>query len=875
MSGREAPVPLIRDSARLVVLLAMFLSVWMIGGFYPIARFMVLAMLTVGMIVVWVSGNDLKRSLSGSTAILLVMLCAILYGVLQIVPGMEVFRETGVSVIQERFGGGVSESSSQTLAVWLTQNWLAMAMIGIAAFVLSACLFNDESSRLMLLAAITICGVGQVLWGIIQLASRPDEVFFGYKLSGGSIPFGTFFNRNHAADFIGMSLACAIALLWRFSRSETRKRKLGLAYSTTWIHRLISDPLLLSLWIAVGLLFTGVVLSMSRGGWMSVAFGILIVPVCWRRKEAGRQYPLIAAAFVVFAASFFAVQFFGFGDKVGKRLDALEVQNLLADSRFDHWAEAIPAAGFYLPFGSGLGTYGYAYLPFDPAPERQWFTHAHNQYLEVVMEAGIPGVILLLLAMFFSIRICLKLCSGKRSGTKQAIGIAALASVVLQVIHAITDFGLMMPGNLVTMMALLGAASAAVELRNPDRIKAKATKEPSKSNGLGYRLLFICVLIALCCSLWHQGRAVRADSLLAATDFDAKSPAPTVDTTDRWIELLQKEHDRWPEHEPLVRRLSRLHMHRAQRTTYDQLRETERAAGASINPIDLWNTTTLESIIVRLFDETALTADQRQQIHKEMADEPNLGAAWQAITEAIDLNPVVPRLHLRMAQLGAASGRPWRKSLKKSTRLSVVNPKLSIGNGLLAWAAGDKETMVAQWRRSLEIDWENLNMVFAICSTCMGEDEIVNDLMPENWIVPYRLASQLKENEELKSLQEKLLARATQIASDSLTDKAMLHRSLGFISTAKGSFSEATAHYSKAASFDPTNAELRHLTALSLHREGKPKEAANKARIATMLAPNQDQFRDFYRRMIRLDRKNYLEPPGSSPSKTSNTQPAQ
>jgi O-antigen ligase len=66
-------------------------------------------------------------------------------------------------------------------------------------------------------------------------------------------------------------------------------------------------------------------------------------------------------------------------------------------SRVDSWSRAATMAGDYFPVGSGVGAFRDAFSTYeDPSLVSDFFvTHAHNDYLEVIVELGLPGMLLL------------------------------------------------------------------------------------------------------------------------------------------------------------------------------------------------------------------------------------------------------------------------------------------------------------------------------------------------------------------------------------------------------------------------------------------------------------------------------------------------
>ena len=105
--------------------------------------------------------------------------------------------------------------------------------------------------------------------------------------------------------------------------------------------------------------------------------------------------------------------------KTHPRLKTVHVQDMTEmremsydhDIRFNIWGAALQHPSDYLAYGLGAGQ-SHAYLGaryadvhFDYYAEKQY--HAHNQYLEELMEIGIPGLLLFLLA-WLSVPLCTK-----------------------------------------------------------------------------------------------------------------------------------------------------------------------------------------------------------------------------------------------------------------------------------------------------------------------------------------------------------------------------------------------------------------------------------------------------------------------------------
>ena len=83
---------------------------------------------------------------------------------------------------------------------------------------------------------------------------------------------------------------------------------------------------------------------------------------------------------------------------------------------------------------------------------------AHNSYLELAAEVGLPATIALVLAVFWLALLCL--IGVFQRSRDQIIPALAVAATMLIAIHAVTDFSMQMPGVAALYALLLGVGVA-------------------------------------------------------------------------------------------------------------------------------------------------------------------------------------------------------------------------------------------------------------------------------------------------------------------------------------------------------------------------------------------------------------------------------
>ena len=228
-----------------------------------------------------------------------------------------------------------------------------------------------ERMRQAIIAAALIC----VAMGAVQLATGNR---LGNWYSGGQpdVLYGSFANRNSTGLFL------VIALLAVLGAPDGRRVRFG------------SLPARITLGVIFAIC---VFLTQSRS---SVA--LLLVPLAlvgWRfvsaRREAGpprggKGYiPVVIAALLVAGASYVAVTTYRIQQTV-ERFESFDGPRLAV------WDDSRAVAGRYWPVGSGTGTFDEVFQ-VDESLEHVDPTRpgrAHNDYLELMIESGIFGLLL-------------------------------------------------------------------------------------------------------------------------------------------------------------------------------------------------------------------------------------------------------------------------------------------------------------------------------------------------------------------------------------------------------------------------------------------------------------------------------------------------
>ncbi len=219
-------------------------------------------------------------------------------------------------------------------------------------------------------------GLFTVLLGAAQLGATTDSATLYGSRNPGAILLGTFANRNSTGLFLTFALGLVAVL------PAPRPH-----------------PAILPARLAVGaLLLLGVVLTQSRTALVLALLPLLLAAVRaagwgWSKGNGQRRKSgmiITVGAIALLAAGLGTVLVTAPG-RIGDTLERFEAKD---DPRRFIWDDATFIAGRYLPLGAGMGTFDEIYQVDESlenlSPRRPG--RAHNDFLELAIEAGAPGL---------------------------------------------------------------------------------------------------------------------------------------------------------------------------------------------------------------------------------------------------------------------------------------------------------------------------------------------------------------------------------------------------------------------------------------------------------------------------------------------------
>jgi len=205
--------------------------------------------------------------------------------------------------------------------------------------------------------------------------------------------------------------------------------------------------------VLVGILVVPLLLMTgSRAGLALGVLGLLSIPLIYVRPTVGRVRRRQAANhYLSYALGGAAVAGLGLLTFVLARVsvfDRLFAQDPTDDLRWQIWGPIFKLSGQYFPFGSGVGSFVEVFEMDEPRNilDTTYVNHAHNDFLEVLLTAGLPAALLLLAALVLWVIATRRAFAPAVSKTKDIIYARLGAVLILMLaVASASDYPLRVP----------------------------------------------------------------------------------------------------------------------------------------------------------------------------------------------------------------------------------------------------------------------------------------------------------------------------------------------------------------------------------------------------------------------------------------------
>lgn len=296
----------------------------------------------------------------------------------------------------------------------------------LTVFAISGACFAKRDKLIETLKALSIFGFSLAIFALVQHATWHKGIYWFRELTMGGVPFGPFVNRNHFAGLMGMLVPLGLGLA---ITQQEKGKKLLFGFMTVIM--------------AVSLFF-----SLSRGGITSFFAGMSLFALLMLQRNRESRKVWIIAFFIAVVLSY--VIYLGI-DPIIERFYKTDVSG---EERLLVWSSTWNAIKDFWPTGSGLGSFLNIFHLYSPlSVQGGIYDHAHNDYLEFLLETGLPGAFFLL--AFLSLMIY-TVTRNRLQGSNDVLRTAALSAAFTMMVHSFFDFNLHILSNMLVFACVLG-----------------------------------------------------------------------------------------------------------------------------------------------------------------------------------------------------------------------------------------------------------------------------------------------------------------------------------------------------------------------------------------------------------------------------------
>jgi O-antigen ligase len=293
----------------------------------------------------------------------------------------------------------------------------------IPALALFCAMVRLRAYRPQWLAVALVAGtIGGIALGALQVASstNPSLPWYLYEETSVGRAVGFFANADHMATLLVVTIPFLAAIVTA-ARTATMQR-----YSAV-----LAVVAGIALLIMVGLALNGSLAGYGLALPVIAASVLVILPPASRLRLW-----VLAVAALLMAGAVVALETTAIGSShIGAHAASA------TQSRADIASTTTRAVGDFMPFGSGLGSFRNVYSLYEQ-PEQVsgiYVVHAHNDYLEIALELGIAGMILVLVFLAWWAAAVWRAWRRPEGGPFARAAAIASAAVL---VHSLVDFPL-------------------------------------------------------------------------------------------------------------------------------------------------------------------------------------------------------------------------------------------------------------------------------------------------------------------------------------------------------------------------------------------------------------------------------------------------
>jgi O-antigen ligase len=325
---------------------------------------------------------------------------------------------------------------------------------GTLCFLAGQTLLRSVQARKLALI-YSLYGSALAVFALLQGISSNGKLYWIRQPRMGGWIYGPYVNHNHYAGL--MEMLAPIPLIIALTHFTAPKLRAVAAAAAA---------------VMMGTIF----LSGSRGGMMAIVAELIILGAMLVKQKQGLR---TAAGIVLFLTISAGIIFWVGGPELTQRIATIGPAHseLSGDTR-----SAINRDGVRMflqrpILGWGLGSFPIVYPQFRTFYTNFFVNQAHNDYLQLLIETGLLGFVLMIWFVVTVYRRALKKTSEWMADISGAMTLACMLGFSGILVHSAVDFNLQIPAN-AALFYVIGTIAASEPLIKPARKRRPSHGKP-------------------------------------------------------------------------------------------------------------------------------------------------------------------------------------------------------------------------------------------------------------------------------------------------------------------------------------------------------------------------------------------------------------
>ena len=368
----------------------------------------------------------------------------------------------------------------------------------VGAFWLVQLLVTSDRRRMALLAGVLGAGVLQALIAMVLFSGAAKYEYLGFDFTQGLRATGTFPQADALANYMLLTFSAGLAVMLTQmghpgapAKATQRHRRVLAALEFMMSGKMVVRLMLVTLVIAL-------VLTRSRMGNGAFFLGLFLVAVWIMARSAN-----LRRSAGILVVSLLVVDLIVIGQWVGlsKVLSRIEATEVAADAASAAASQTTPAAG--LPAappprreetleertrpvrdamamlqerpwtGFGGGTFYNAFTRYKVESLTMPYNHAHNDYVEIAADVGLPGLLLLAGVALLTAARAFQLMQDGHSPHARGVAAGVGMALLCALLHALVDLNLQINANAMTLTVLLAVVWSVPTKRTTTSLRSR------------------------------------------------------------------------------------------------------------------------------------------------------------------------------------------------------------------------------------------------------------------------------------------------------------------------------------------------------------------------------------------------------------------